>query len=84
MLISRKATADEKAAARKRFLRRRDKMLMLVEELSLRTRRVQPLMRQLEEMSQRMDELQAQLGRAAATGAPAREDRIRSPASCAT
>ena len=32
---------------------------MLVEELSLRTRRVQPLIRQLEEMSRRMDELQA-------------------------
>jgi RNA polymerase primary sigma factor len=33
----------------------------LVEELSLRTRRVQPLMRQLAEFSRRMDELQTRL-----------------------
>ena len=36
-------------------------MLQLVEELSLRTRRVQPLMRNLEELSRRMDYLQNQL-----------------------
>ena len=54
-----------------RYIRRREKMLMLVEELSLRTRRVQPLMRQLEEMSRRMDELQAAARRRCAqTGAP--------------
>jgi RNA polymerase primary sigma factor len=59
--ISRSADPAEKAAARHRFLRRRKKMLTLVEELSLRTRRVQPLMQQLEEVSRRMDRLQRQL-----------------------
>ena len=42
------AGATERAEARKRFIRRRRKMLTLVEELSLRTRRVQPMMRQME------------------------------------
>jgi RNA polymerase primary sigma factor len=71
LLISRRATAEAKAAARTRYLRRREKMLVLVEELSLRTRRVQPLIRQLEEMSQRMDELKHQLDELKSTGAPA-------------
>ena len=35
-------------------IRRRGKLLQLVEELSLRTRRVLPLVRQLEEYAQRM------------------------------
>src|SRR5207237_1180930 len=48
-------------AARKTFLRRRRKCLQLVEELSLRTRRVLPLMKQLEEFSERMDEIRARL-----------------------
>ncbi|MEX0936431.1 MAG: sigma-70 family RNA polymerase sigma factor [Pirellulales bacterium] len=64
-LISRKAPAEQKRVARRRFLRRRGKALTLVEELSLRTRRVQPLMRQLEEFSARMNELQTRLGRIA-------------------
>jgi RNA polymerase primary sigma factor len=51
-------------------------MLTLVEELSLRTRRVQPLIRQLEEMSQRMDELRRQIAELRATGGPA--DKIAS------
>jgi RNA polymerase primary sigma factor len=69
--ISRSASAEAKAAARTRYLRRREKMLVLVEELSLRTRRVQPLIRQLEEMSQRMEEIRCQLHELRATGAPA-------------
>ena len=56
-LISRRSTEAEREAARKVFLRRRRKCLQLVEELSLRTRRVQPLMKQLDELSQRMDEV---------------------------
>ena len=71
LLISRRATTEAKAAARTRYLRRREKMLILVEELSLRTRRVQPLIRQLEEMSQRMDELKCQVDELKSTGAPA-------------
>jgi len=63
-----------RVAARRRFLRRRRKCLQLVEELSLRTRRVHPLMRHLEEFSQRMDEIQTQLAETGAD-APARDER---------
>jgi RNA polymerase primary sigma factor len=70
-LISRRAAAEDKAAARTRYLRRREKMLVLVEELSLRTRRVQPLIRQLEEISHRMDDIRTQLRELRAAGAPA-------------
>lgn len=55
------ATVEEKAAARARFLRVRAKSLQLVEELSLRTRRVQPLMKELREFSRRMDMLRERL-----------------------
>jgi RNA polymerase primary sigma factor len=71
LLVSRRATGNQRAAARVRYLRRRDKMLTLVEELSLRMRRVQPLVRQLEEMSQRMDELRDQLADLRRSGGPA-------------
>jgi RNA polymerase primary sigma factor len=70
LLISRRGSADDKARARLRYIRRREKMLVLVEELSLRTRRVQPLIRQLEEMSHRMDELKRQLADLRGSGAP--------------
>ena len=57
-LVSRKTSADEARDARKRFRRSRAKALVLVEELSLRTRRVQPLVKLLRGMSSRMDVLQ--------------------------
>ena len=71
-LIRKKATPAERAEARKLFLRRRRKCLQLVEEMSLRTRRVQPLMRQLEEFSRRMDQIRARLARIHSD--PARRD----------
>ncbi|HEX4129140.1 MAG TPA: sigma-70 family RNA polymerase sigma factor [Pirellulales bacterium] len=52
---------EERLAARSRFLARRRKSLVLVEELSLRTRRVQPMIKQLEETSRRMDWLQQRI-----------------------
>ncbi len=36
-------------------------MVTLVEELSIRTQKVQPLMKKLEQMSARMDELEKQI-----------------------
>ena len=60
-LISRRTNPDEARAARARFKRTRAKSLLLVEELSLRTRRVQPLVKLLRGMSTRMDELQREL-----------------------
>ncbi len=79
LLISCSATRESKEETRTRYLRRREKMLVLVEELSLRTRRVQPLIRQLEEMSQRMDKLKNQLKELKETGAPS--DKIAAVAS---
>ncbi|GIW92057.1 MAG: RNA polymerase sigma factor SigA [Pirellulaceae bacterium] len=60
-LIRRSLAPEERAVIRRRFLRRRRKCLVLVEELSLRTRRVQPLMKQLEEYALRMAELRRRL-----------------------
>ncbi len=71
VLIRRSCGAKEKQAARQRYLDRRRMMLQLVEELSLRTRRVQPLMRKLEELSRRMDFLQKQLVELRGENAPA-------------
>ena len=58
---SKRLPRAERLAARKRFLLHRAKALTLVEELSLRTRRVQPMVRELEKISSRMEELQADL-----------------------
>jgi RNA polymerase primary sigma factor len=60
-LVRKSLTAQERAVIRKRFVRRRRKCLQLVEELSLRTRRVQPLIRQLQEYSRRMVQLRERL-----------------------
>jgi len=68
-LIRKSATPAERAEARKLFLRRRRKCLQLVEELSLRSRRIQPLMKQLEEFTDRMDEIRDRLAKIKHDGA---------------
>ena len=60
-LISRQTPPAEARIARERFRRHRAKSLVLVEELSLRTRRVHPLVKILRGMSARMDSLQREL-----------------------
>ena len=60
-LLSRSVSEEEKAAARDRFLRSRQKCLTLVEELSIRSRRIQPLIKEMEDLSRRMDSFQQQL-----------------------
>ena len=60
-LLNRRTSETERLEARKRFIRRRRKMLTLIEELSLRTRRVQAMMRQMEDSLARMDQIRAQL-----------------------
>ncbi|PQO37906.1 sigma-70 family RNA polymerase sigma factor [Blastopirellula marina] len=60
-LLRKSTPREERLAARKRFIRRRQKCLQLVEELSLRTRRVQPVMAQLEDFADRMEEIRARL-----------------------
>ncbi len=60
-MISKKTTREEKEYARKRFLHARRKMLSLVEELSLRTCRIHAMMKQLEQLANRMMDLRKQL-----------------------
>jgi RNA polymerase primary sigma factor len=60
-LISRRTPRTEWLEARQRFLRRRRKALTLVEELSLRTRRVTQMVKQMHESSRRMDYLRERI-----------------------
>ena len=53
--------ANEKEETRERLRLRRRKTVTLVEELSIRTQKVQPLMKKLEQISQRMDELEHEI-----------------------
>ena len=61
LMMSRRTSPEARVEIRKRFIRRRRKMLTLIEELSLRTRRVQAMMRQMEDAVARMDEIRRQL-----------------------
>ncbi|QDU81129.1 RNA polymerase sigma factor SigA [Polystyrenella longa] len=60
-MISEEASDKERRAAENRLMFRRRKMVTLVEELSLRTQRLQPSMRRLEQISIRMLELESQI-----------------------
>lgn len=61
VLVRRSVSPRLKAEIRKRFLRRRRKCLEMVEELSLRSRRVTPLLHQLEKISGRMNYIRERL-----------------------
>ena len=61
IVISKSSKMSERRAAWRRLVLRRHKAVRLVEELELRTQRLQPLMEKLHEISRRMDELMAQL-----------------------
>ena len=61
LLLNRRTSPQARLDARKRFIRRRRKMLTLIEELSLRTRRVQAMMRQMEDTLARMDHIRQRL-----------------------
>ncbi len=75
-ISSRSASSDEKTKARQRYMRRRNKMLVLVEELSLRTRRVQPLIDGMERVLRLIDRTRGELAELKANGAAA--DKIAS------
>ncbi len=61
-LIAAGACEDDDRRKQRRALRiRRRKAVTLVEELSIRTQKVQPLMKKLEQISLRMDELESQI-----------------------
>ncbi len=61
MLVRKSTSPRLKAEVRRRFIRNRRKCLNLVEELSLRSRRVTPLLKQLEEVSRRMNFIRQRL-----------------------
>ena len=60
-LLKKSTPNSEKKSIRRSFLRNRRKCVQLVEELSLRTRRVQPLAKQMGEQIRRMDAIRARL-----------------------
>jgi len=61
VLIRKSTPKMDRVLARRQMVRRQSKCLQLLEELSLRTRQVQPIMLQLEDFSHRMNEIQARL-----------------------
>src|ERR687884_630739 len=60
-LIDPRTPEDEKRKLRRALRVRRRKAVTLVEELSIRTQKIQPLMKKLEQISARMDELERQI-----------------------
>jgi RNA polymerase primary sigma factor len=59
--LSKRQTRATRRAAWRRLVRRRGRAVRLIEELGLRTQRLQPLLERLVQISQRMDELKRQL-----------------------
>ena len=78
LLIRHSAPATVKRAARKRFLARRIKLIQLVEELSLRSRRVSPLIGQLRKISDRMISLRQRIRELDTAGELREKNRLRS------
>src|SRR5262245_20686010 len=60
-LIDERSNEEAKKDLRRKLKIRRRKTVTLVEELSIRTQKVQPLMKKLEQISVRMDELERQI-----------------------
>ncbi|QDT32528.1 sigma-70 family RNA polymerase sigma factor [Thalassoglobus polymorphus] len=57
LTMSEKASDDQKKAARSRMVLRRRKMCSLAEELSVRTHRLQPVYKRMQQIGDRMNEL---------------------------
>src|SRR5262249_13794523 len=60
-LIDPRTSEDDRRRLRRSIRVRRRKAVTLVEELSIRTQKVQPLMKKLEQISERMTELEQQI-----------------------
>ncbi len=75
--VSRSAPREDRRAAWRRIVRRRNKAVRLIEELNLRTQTLQPVLEQLGKFSQRMCELRAELGQAEVRGSPAKACELR-------
>lgn len=76
-MISHKTSSEEKREARKQFLNIRRKMIYLVEELSLRTRRIHAMTTQLEQLANRMLELREKLRNGKSSLSPLRRHQLR-------
>jgi RNA polymerase primary sigma factor len=72
--IDERRSDEERRFYRRNLKLRRRKAVTLVEELSIRTQRVQPLMKKLEQISRRMDELEQNIAMMESQRA-AREER---------
>ena len=59
--INKNISKAEKSAARARFLSRRKKLVILIEELSLRSRRISPLISEMRKFSDRINWLKTQI-----------------------
>ncbi len=66
--ISKRYTNQQRRQAWRRLVRRRNKAVRLVEEMNLRTNRLQPLFDKLHELSDRMQTLRMQVTEAEAVG----------------
>ena len=60
-ILSHEATIDDRETALQNLILRRRKMVTLVEELSLRTQRLQPSIKRLSQIADRMNELERQI-----------------------
>ncbi len=74
-LIDEKTTEDEQRELRRLIKIRRRKTVTLVEELSIRTQKVQPLMKKMEQIATRMTEIEADIEKIRGNRA-AKEDRL--------
>ena len=75
-LVSKSVSKKEKAEARIRFMRRRAKLVILVEELSLRSRRISPMIKQIAGIAERMKFIRQQM-QATGETAPTPGQRLR-------
>ena len=73
-LIAERTSEEERKELRRRIKIRRRKTVTLVEELSIRTQKIQPLMKKMDQISLRMVELEAQF-EALRGNRAAKEDR---------
>ena len=61
IVINKTCSEEDRSEARRRFLSRREKLVVLIEELSLRSRRISPLIREMRKFSDRLNWLKTQL-----------------------
>jgi RNA polymerase primary sigma factor len=71
--LSKSRPMGQRRAAWRRLGQCRRRAVSLVEELGLRTQRIEPMIKTLEEFSHRVDELKARISQHRSVGGPARE-----------